>query len=443
MKKRPFLLALIIVTLIVSYRKFYYSPSPDLLSDEPQVFQIHPGTDTMVICRNGTVLKFCQTTFQTDAKTITLEVKEVLTTSAMMRNRTNTITTDGQLLESAGMVYFNVTEPKGVPINRDYPVEIRLPAREIIAGLQLFKGKDTKEGIVWEAYGGATSGFNNAEMITKIVKGSDLYTANCAACHYLNTPLSGPPLGKITSFVSREWLYKFTLEPSNMITSGDQRAVCIWETWKPSLMNDFPNLSQQDVSDIYDFIEAASLRMNIEASSASFACSIDTSNIRKEPAEIINPNAYEMSAYIFRTFEYGWYNCDAFLNQKLPPVQMKVKVSTPQPFDEIQVFLVFKNRKMNFSLYLQRSGEFSINNSLFPDYSVPFPMEPATMVAIGRRGSDFFMTKYPFIIQSKNDINLTLTPMPKKEIDAVLKVDEEREKAGTINGVFTPGLKTE
>ena len=124
----------------------------DQLADAPQVFNIRPGIDTMIVCREGTRLRFCPNTFQTDAKSIKLEVKEVFTEASMLRNGVSTIANDGRVLASGGMVYFNVTEPGAVKINPECPVEIQIPAKNLQDDMELFAGEETVDGLRWSQF---------------------------------------------------------------------------------------------------------------------------------------------------------------------------------------------------------------------------------------------------------------------------------------------------
>ena len=88
------------------------------------------------------------------------------------------------------------------------------------------------------------------------VAGKALFNAQCAACHKLDTKMTGPPLRNIIAKHDKEWLYKWINNSTALIKSGDPEAVKIWEEYKPSVMNAFPQLSKPDIDNIIAYTSA-------------------------------------------------------------------------------------------------------------------------------------------------------------------------------------------
>lgn len=90
-----------------------------------------------------------------------------------------------------------------------------------------------------------------------ILRGEKLFNAGCASCHNkdMKSKLTGPALGGITEKRSKEWLYEFTRNSQKMIASGDIQAVELWNEWKPTVMNSFPYLTDEELSSIFSYIE--------------------------------------------------------------------------------------------------------------------------------------------------------------------------------------------
>lgn len=422
----------------------------DQLADAPQVFNIRPGIDTMIICREGTRLRFCPNTFQTDAKTIKVEVKEVFTTASMLRNGVSTIANDGQMLASGGMVYFNVTEPGAVKINPECPVEIQMPAKNMQEDMGLFEGEETADGLRWRQLSrGELSVFNNRPIINSIAKGRKLYQENCASCHCLNQNLTGPALGNITQFRSREWLYRFTRNSQKMITSGDSLAVCLWNTWKPTLMNDFEKWQEQDFVDVYNFIEASSLADTLKLTAKDYTCvnmtvevpangPQNTDNNYSMPK--LTPMQEKMNSYVFNAYDYGWFNCDYYWGKGFPEVALKVKINALEEYDEVRISLLIDGEKVNMELRKLPDGDFSLNETRMAQ----LPKSSAKIFAVAIKGSKMYMGEHRFTIGPNNDIALTLNKLSKKEINAVLKKYEVDEKAAaTEKGKCNYPLKSE
>jgi mono/diheme cytochrome c family protein len=90
--------------------------------------------------------------------------------------------------------------------------------------------------------------------------GKTLFRNNCAACHNkdMKSKLTGPALGG----TQERWanypeadLYSWIRNSQAMISSGHPRAVELWNEWKPTVMNSFPNLSDGDIANILVYIK--------------------------------------------------------------------------------------------------------------------------------------------------------------------------------------------
>ena len=77
--------------------------------------------------------------------------------------------------------------------------------------------------------------------------GEGLFKSNCASCHYLGPEekkLIGPGLSdEIFDEYSMDWLYSWIRNSSEMIESGDKKAIKIYEEYNKSVMTAFPHFS--------------------------------------------------------------------------------------------------------------------------------------------------------------------------------------------------------
>jgi mono/diheme cytochrome c family protein len=81
-------------------------------------------------------------------------------------------------------------------------------------------------------------------------KGKELFNTNCAACHKLDAKATGPALRGIANKYDMAWLYKWVKNSSELIKSGDAKAVKVFEENNKSVMTAFPQLSNQDIDNI-------------------------------------------------------------------------------------------------------------------------------------------------------------------------------------------------
>ena len=82
------------------------------------------------------------------------------------------------------------------------------------------------------------------------VKGKELFNANCAACHKLDTKSTGPALRNVAAKYDKEWLYKWIRNSGELIKSGDAQAVKVFEENNKVAMTAFPQLSNEDIDNI-------------------------------------------------------------------------------------------------------------------------------------------------------------------------------------------------
>ncbi|PZX39231.1 cytochrome c [Nonlabens dokdonensis] len=85
--------------------------------------------------------------------------------------------------------------------------------------------------------------------------GESLFKTNCASCHKRYKKAVGPALYGVTERRDQEWLYKWIVNSSQLIQSGDAQAVAIYNEYNQSNMNAFPQLSNDDIDAILSWVE--------------------------------------------------------------------------------------------------------------------------------------------------------------------------------------------
>ncbi|HLA54147.1 MAG TPA: PQQ-dependent sugar dehydrogenase [Flavitalea sp.] len=89
----------------------------------------------------------------------------------------------------------------------------------------------------------------------KIIEGKKSFTTNCGGCHELNKDAIGPALAGITTIVPETWVRKFIHDPQQMISSSDQRADSLFNTYK-SIMPSFASLKEEDLTNILNYLHS-------------------------------------------------------------------------------------------------------------------------------------------------------------------------------------------
>ena len=102
--------------------------------------------------------------------------------------------------------------------------------------------------------------------------GEELFSSNCASCHYLgpeSKKLIGPGLGDHTlEEYSTEWLYSWIRNSAELIASGDEAAIAVYEEYNKSAMPAFPYFSDEDLDNVLAYIEAGPAEVVVEAADA-------------------------------------------------------------------------------------------------------------------------------------------------------------------------------
>jgi mono/diheme cytochrome c family protein len=89
--------------------------------------------------------------------------------------------------------------------------------------------------------------------------GKELFIANCASCHAKNmkTALTGPALAGVEdrwSAYPRTDLYKWIRNSQALIASGHPRATELWAQYKPVLMNNFAQITDEQIESVILYI---------------------------------------------------------------------------------------------------------------------------------------------------------------------------------------------
>lgn len=120
-----------------------------------QYFDIDASLDNVVEGENGTIIicpKGCFRNSKGDVVegNVKIELAEALTAKDMLLSNL-TATSDGKLLETDGMIYFNATASgEQLTINKSNPVHIEIPTEQKKAGMKVYQGvRDEKGNMNW------------------------------------------------------------------------------------------------------------------------------------------------------------------------------------------------------------------------------------------------------------------------------------------------------
>lgn len=87
--------------------------------------------------------------------------------------------------------------------------------------------------------------------------GKALFQSNCASCHNPIKESTGPALkGMAADAPSKEWLYSWVKNSAALIASGDKRANDVYNQYNKMAMPPFPNLSNEEIDAIFEYVDA-------------------------------------------------------------------------------------------------------------------------------------------------------------------------------------------
>ncbi len=131
-----------------SKEKKQYSDDPFKLFEScSQYFEI-TSNDTIIHGNKGTIISIPENCFDSNKRIVKLELKEYYDITEMIIKGLNTLS-NGQMLETGGMLYLNVTTLSGEPVimkkNKQFLIEV--PSKK--DGMKLFYGNIKENNINW------------------------------------------------------------------------------------------------------------------------------------------------------------------------------------------------------------------------------------------------------------------------------------------------------
>ncbi len=126
----------------------------------------------------GATIKIANNSFDVPKNTIVkIELKEAYTAEDILLGGLTT-TSNGRLLQSGGIVYFNASV-KGSDVKIIKPINISVPTKSYNDSMQLFKGEIKEDSIInWVN----PVLLDSTAKINELYAGKSLFKANCANC---------------------------------------------------------------------------------------------------------------------------------------------------------------------------------------------------------------------------------------------------------------------
>jgi mono/diheme cytochrome c family protein len=319
--------ALVILVLLAG---FFSCNSPDNVSGPTggeqlptDTFSIDPAKDTVLKTPGGALLRITAGTFDAgDAREVKLMVKEA-TTPEELRKGSLGVKASDTTLTSSGVIFVQLADGQRVSILKAF--EVSIPARTFQQNMKLYKGRLDENGFVnW----GVPETL--ASTPASISDGKALYIANCASCHHLKGNATAPSLAYLSSRRDERWLFAYTRSNAKLLWRGDPYTCFLFNRYKAAPMPVFPDLSDADLSAIYQYVTSASKAMGIDSNAvADLKPGFDSCAVNDARCSGVIEKASKMPAvdttqavsaaaampvnayYTFSVDKHGWYNVAA------------------------------------------------------------------------------------------------------------------------------------
>jgi mono/diheme cytochrome c family protein len=216
-----------------------------------QHFSIDPAKDTTLIGLRGGIFRISKGSFAGNYP-VNIEIREVYSPLEIVYAGLVT-ESNGRLLESGGMVYFNAFDSNNKQAKLLKPVDLSIPSNYINENMQLFKGDELVDGTInWVDPEPLDT--SPGEDSSCLVRSKALFESKCRSCHGMFRDLTGPALAGVEDRKNdRHALASFIRNPG--ATMAIDRYFYCQKTRYGSVMSAFPDLTDQDIDCLLDYIK--------------------------------------------------------------------------------------------------------------------------------------------------------------------------------------------
>ncbi len=396
-KMKKLLLGLFATTILLTACKNDKENSTDIFTKvysadnvATQAFTINADQDTVIKGISGTILRIYKNTFtdsigQIVSGQINIELKEVLDISDIILCNLTT-TSDGQYLQSGGMIYTNATSNgKQIQIADNKEIEVVIPTDSAKNGMQLFEGIQDNIGINWK---------------NPVALGNNVVAV---------------PLEEIDNNLKKRTNVGFYIKgfedwkdyPAEV---NSKISAIVWE-------GDGLVLSKDSIIQIGIYTVYLIKRDSIEEFNQLNVSFNQTAPIKGSNTFTEDPK----TNYIFSLKKLGWANIDRFFSDpRTKEVELITSIENHSDFKTIYVSMIVSNQKMYLPGYQKTDNTFSFTHGDFEKTSLPVG-ETATILATAYKDEKPYFAIKRIIIKDKQTVSFKLDETTMDKLKADLK----------------------
>ena len=391
-----------------------------------------------------------------------LEIREALKISDIVRAGLLT-QTDGKPLSSGGMIQIEAAAGQSVKIIKS--IGVGIPTSYVDPNMQVYKGLTTGNTVTnWTD---PRPMIKNAETL-QIDTGKKLFVAHCASCHGISKPVTGPALAYISCLRNQQWLYAYTRNSKDHGDSSDRYADCLYNEYGKTPMPEFRNLSDRQISAIYNYIDNESKRQRLPIPADYLKKCVDSciwydaeyerltknrnklvgdngsrvvkkgmppsvplaDNAKTEPDSFIPPKTlpkvnapyYQSVYYQFSIQSFGWYNIDVLVSETEGVKKSELMVRLQGSYtSEMNVFFILPSAKIfqeggPLAGRKNEYGFYTVDGSVYLQQSVK-----ATVITMGERDGKLVFDMASFQTSLKQTLTLSPAVITREQMNDMLK----------------------
>lgn len=353
--------------------------NPDRIS--LQFFEIENAQGGEIQGAKGTIITIPENAFvdslgQIATGKITIELKEALTLSDMIRGNLTT-TSDHLPLQTGGMIYLGAKQNETLlALSNEASVIVSIPSDTIIPGMSVFQGQVNNTSINWinpdTLFGPKRIQSDSViqeivvtEMTTNVKVGINKLD------HYSEAPM--------------DLQYKL----SDIIWNGSGLKL---------------------KKDSFFTLDSFEIRFTPQDSTIS-SITIDT--IQKGVNTFYEDQA---TSYIFRMKNLGWANIDKLLSDpRTEEVNLLAQVSNHNEFELVYITLITSS--MYLPGYQKKDNSFSFSHGDFEKQSFPIGASAQILATAYKDNKPFYAISPKFEFKKEQTISLTMIPTTKDSLD--------------------------
>lgn len=319
------------------------------LDKTPQVFSLLTSKDTTIICAEGTSIKIKAKSFvsETTGKEITgniqISIKEYYKLSDILLARLST-TTNGNLLETAGMIYISASSNnENCILKQGQKINIGFPAKERKVDMQLYTGNWKSDyQINWEL---VSNSVDQNKVFTTVDENAAFPGGDQKMMQFINKTISYPEKAMEQGIQGTVYI-GFVVDQDGNVTNARVLKGIDLECDKAAL------------AAIKGLPKMTPAKLKGENVSVNFTLPITFSldggptynvdykkNFEKTYSDttIQNASSNSISNYLFSSSTLGWINCDRlWKNNSAPSINYIVKLNDIEKSNANVVFHRFK-----------------------------------------------------------------------------------------------------